>query len=72
MKLFVVLLLQQGIASSGLFPSGLQREGTPNSGRGTPTGSGTPTGRGTPTLTKGKTTVGVKEEENEPGPSTAG
>ncbi|WAR27383.1 CATIN-like protein [Mya arenaria] len=36
--------VDQGIESSGLFPAGMKREGTPNSGRATPT-----SGRGTPT-----------------------
>ncbi|KAL4237947.1 hypothetical protein ACF0H5_002657 [Mactra antiquata] len=77
-KLFK-LKQEQGITSNTLFPSGIQREGTPNSGRGTPN-----SGRGTPTLKRlknekaansdsEKSESEIKIENDEvPGPSTAG
>ncbi|XP_052785051.1 splicing factor Cactin-like [Mya arenaria] len=54
-KLFK-LKQEQGIESSGLFPAGMKREGTPNSGRATPT-----SGRGTPTKRREATEGSVAE-----------
>ncbi|KAH3703344.1 cactin-like [Dreissena polymorpha] len=79
-KLFK-LKQEQGIESAGLFPAGLQREGTPNSDRATPnSGRSTPVKKSRPTGADGADDVGsrtedvvkVKQEEEQPGTSTFG
>ncbi|XP_053404285.1 splicing factor Cactin-like [Mercenaria mercenaria] len=70
-KLFK-LKQEQGIESNPLFPAGVRREGTPTSGRSTPTQRrDSPAPRATTTIT-GEATSGSSLNQEEAGPSTSG